>query len=79
MSSLKSHIKSNPEKPMRVWAEELGVSRPFLIALIKGKRNPSLNVALRIQARTNGAVSVTEWPNLRAVIEAVEKKSEATR
>lgn len=76
MSSLKTYIKGKPKKPMTAWAKELGVSRPFLMGLLDGTRKPSPDVALRIQANTNGAVRVTDWPNIRAVIEVVEKSQE---
>jgi len=72
MNILAKHIQSQPHKPMRVWAEEFGISRPHLINLMDGSRAPSLAVALRIQVVTNGAVPITAWANLAAVVRAAE-------
>ncbi len=70
MSTLSEHIKSQPEKPMQAWAEQFKISRPYLYALLDGSRRPSIEVAVRIEAATGGAVGVNTWPNLNAVIEA---------
>jgi DNA-binding transcriptional regulator YdaS (Cro superfamily) len=70
MSTLSEHIKGQPEKPMQAWADELGVSRPHLYALISGDRQPSLDVAMKIEAATGGAVPISSWANHAAVIAA---------
>lgn len=71
MSSLNEYIKSQPQRPMRVWAEAFGVSRPYLYGLMQGERMPSVPVARRIERVTQGAVPVTAWPNIRAVADAL--------
>lgn len=55
---------------MQIWADQLGISRPFLYGLLDGSRKPSLAVAAKIERATGGAVPITTWPNLNAVIEA---------
>lgn len=70
MSTLSEYIKTQPERTMRDWADALGVSRPFLYGLLDGTRAPSLRVAVQIEAATAGRVSIRDWPNLRAVIDA---------
>lgn len=73
MSTLSEYIKSQPEKPMREWAEAFGISRPHLIALIAGDRAPSIEVARKIERGTGGQVSVTSWPNIQAMAAALAK------
>lgn len=73
MSSLQEYIKSNPARPMRAWADDFGVSRPFLYGLLDGTRNPSLQAARRIEAATGGNVPITEWPNIRAMLDAARE------
>lgn len=70
METLNAYIKAEPSRTMSEWAEELGVSRPFLYGLLDGKRQPSLEVAKRIDAATNGKVPLASWPNIRAVLDA---------
>ena len=70
MSTLPAFIKTQPDRPMREWADMFGISRPHLIALLDGTRAPSLAVARRIQQQTAGAVPITAWPNIAAVIDA---------
>ena len=57
---------------MGEWASELGVSRPFLYGLLDGTRQPSLEVAQRIDAATKGKVPLSSWPRIRAVLEAAK-------
>lgn len=71
MSSLNDYIKSQPPRPMRVWAEAFGVSRPYLYGLMQGERTPSVAVARRIERGTDGAVPVTAWPNIRSLVAAL--------
>ena len=70
MSTLSQHIKGQPQKSLALWAQDFGISRPYLYALIDGSRNPSLEVAQRIATATCGAVPLEAWPNLWAVIDA---------
>ena len=70
MDTLTAHIKAQPEKPMQAWADDFGISRPYLYALLDGSRQPSIDVAVRIAAATKGAVPVSAWPNVAAVLRA---------
>jgi hypothetical protein len=72
MSTLNDYIKTQPNRPMREWAEIFDISRPHLIALLDGTRAPSITVAQRIHEQTNGAVPVASWPNMAAVINAAK-------
>jgi hypothetical protein len=71
MTNLSEYIEGKPDRPMREWAEYFDISRPHLLALIDGSRLPSLPVARRIEARTNGAVPITAWPNIAALVRAL--------
>jgi hypothetical protein len=71
MSTLTEYIKSQPDRPMREWADMFGISRPHLLAMLDGTRAPSLAVAQRIEAQTRGAVPITTWPNIAALVRAV--------
>lgn len=71
MNTLSEYIKKQPERPMREWADNFGISRPHLIALTTGDRYPSVAVAKRIERETLGLVPVTAWPNIRAIFEAI--------
>lgn len=46
-------------------AKALGVDRTTICHLVSGDKNPSLAMALRVQAYTGGAVTVEEWPPRR--------------
>ena len=70
MSALSDFIKTQPDRPMREWADVFGISRPHLAALLDGTRAPSLAVAKRIQQQSNGAVPITVWPNIAAIVRA---------
>ena len=70
MQTLTDHIKSRPEQPLQAWASQFGISRPHLHALMEGTRNPSLDVALRIEKGTGGEVPAVSWPNIAAVLRA---------
>jgi hypothetical protein len=61
-------------RPMAEWASDFDVSRPFLYDLLSGNRFPSLDVALRIRAVTDGAVTVASWGNFAAVLAAIEEE-----
>lgn len=70
MSTLSEYIKTQPDRPMREWADQFGISRPHLIALMAGERAPSIKVARQIEQVSGGKVPVTVWPNIRAVFDA---------
>jgi DNA-binding transcriptional regulator YdaS (Cro superfamily) len=72
MNKLASYIDQTAQRPLQAWAAEFGISRPHLHALVSGARQPSIQVAAKIQAATRGRVMVTDWPNLAAVIDAAQ-------
>lgn len=43
------------------FASALGIGRPFLSHLESGKKRPSLELAIRIERLTNGAVPAASW------------------
>lgn len=43
------------------WARRLGISLPYLSSLASGNRRPSLDLALKIEIATGGAVPVQAW------------------
>ena len=69
MNKLAQHINDRPKRAKLAWAREFDISRPMLIALISGERNPSLCVARRIEAATGGEVPAHDWPNIAAKLE----------
>lgn len=71
MNTLTTYIKAQPKKPMRQWAEAIGISRSYLIALMDGDRTPSVEVAQRIESATEKNVPVTDWPNIKALSDAL--------
>ena len=71
MQALAKHIQSRPGLTNAQWAERLGVSRPYLHALLNEDRQPSLETAVEIERATNGEVPVASWPSFAAVVAAV--------
>lgn len=57
---LADHITQSGET-QAAWAERIGISRPYLNALMKRAKTPSLPVALRIERLTEGAVPASSW------------------
>jgi transcriptional regulator with XRE-family HTH domain len=43
------------------WAERFGVTSSYLSVLLQGGRKPSLQLAVRIERETDGAVPATSW------------------
>lgn len=43
------------------WADRLGISKSFLSDLLNGNRTPSLELAVRIERMTEGAVPAACW------------------
>lgn len=50
-----------PDKTQALVAKEVGISRGHMSDIVKGRRGPSLDVALRIERCTAGAVPVESW------------------
>lgn len=42
-------------------ADALGISQPHLSLLLAGRKRPSLDLAVRIEQVTKGAVPATSW------------------
>ena len=77
MSTLAEYIKTQPPRPLGEWAADLGISRPYLHALMHGDRMPSVVTAKRIQDATGGAVPVTAWPNFAALLDGPHDRGAA--
>lgn len=43
------------------WAEKLGISKSYLSDILNWNRTPSLELAVRIERLTSGAVPCTSW------------------
>lgn len=43
------------------WATRIGVTASYLSDLLNGKKTPSLEVAVRIERETDGAVPAASW------------------
>lgn len=43
------------------WADRLGISKSFLSELLNGNRTPSLDLAVRIERMTDGAIPASCW------------------
>jgi len=60
MEKLTTHIAQTGATRAK-FAEECGISAPYLSQIISGIKRPSLGVALKIERITNGAVPVSVW------------------
>jgi DNA-binding transcriptional regulator YdaS (Cro superfamily) len=49
------------------FAKRIGVSSAYLSQLLSGKRTPSLEVAVKIERETGGAVLAASWVPLATV------------
>jgi plasmid maintenance system antidote protein VapI len=54
------HIRSSG-MTRSAWADRLKVSRSYLSDLLNGKKVPSLDLAVRIERATGGAVAASSW------------------
>jgi DNA-binding transcriptional regulator YdaS (Cro superfamily) len=48
-------------KSRAAWAAELGISKSYLSHLANGDRQPSLEIAAKIERLTNGAIPAASW------------------
>lgn len=71
MNDLKKYVEQRDAASMRETAEILGLSRPYLYDLIKGRREPTLDVAKKIAEATDGEVPLRSWPKFAAIAEAM--------
>ena len=60
MEKLTDYISMSGETRAK-FAQECGISAPYLSQIISGIKRPSLGVALKIERITNGAVPVSVW------------------
>jgi len=56
----KDHIIASGQQ-RKDWADLLKISTSYLSLLEAGRKTPSLDLAVRIERATNGAVSATSW------------------
>lgn len=47
--------------PRSRWQHRFGISRPYLHQLEAGQKTPSLDLAVRIERETDGAVPAASW------------------
>lgn len=52
-------IKSGKNRTQ--WAARLGISKSYLSEILNQNRTPSLDLAVKIEAMTEGAVSCKSW------------------
>jgi len=57
---LDAHIRASG-KTQAAWAAQIGISRGHLNDILHGNRRPSLDLALKIEIATGGAVPVQAW------------------
>lgn len=60
MENLLTWLRANKMRRYQL-AEKVGISATQLSAYIKGRNNPKLEVAYRIERITDGAVPATSW------------------
>lgn len=60
-----------------VWATRIGVSAPYLSALLAGRKEPSLRVAARIESLTDGRVRAASWVAAASQLPATNPKEAA--
>jgi transcriptional regulator with XRE-family HTH domain len=69
------HIDHSNEN-RSAWAERLGISRSYLSDLLNRKKTPSLELAVRIQNLTGGAVPASSWIDAMPAAEAGAAKAD---
>lgn len=57
---LKQHLTSTGQS-QRDFAAQIGIDPSYLSLLVSGKKRPSLEVAVRIETATSGAVTCASW------------------
>jgi DNA-binding transcriptional regulator YdaS (Cro superfamily) len=43
------------------WAARLGITKSYLSSILAGKKQPGLDLAVRIQRATDGQILATSW------------------
>lgn len=69
MMDLKTYLAKTGTS-QRAFAERAGISPSFLNEVLRTTKEPGLEMAQKIAAATDGAVSLAAWPKLAAVIAA---------
>ena len=70
MQKLQDHRAAHSALSDAAYATKLGISRPFLVDLLAGRRHPSLTKAQGIEKATGGAVPARDWPNVAKLLDA---------
>ena len=66
-----SEYLAKAQLTQREFARDVGVSASHLNEIVRGVKAPSSGVARRISDRTGGQVPFTSWPNIAALVRAV--------
>jgi transcriptional regulator with XRE-family HTH domain len=72
MMDLKTYLAETGTS-QRAFAEKVGVSPSFLNEILRTDKEPGLETAQRIATATDGAVAVSAWPRLAALIAAARE------
>ncbi|GLS87710.1 hypothetical protein GCM10010873_26840 [Cypionkella aquatica] len=72
-----AQIIINSGETRTIWAKRIGVSKSYLSDLLNGNRQPGLDVAVRIERLTQGAVPATSWVPEAAEASTLENKDAA--
>jgi len=70
MSTLSTYLKAQSVTQAN-FAELVGVSQGYIAKLCAGSKQPSLEVAKRVEKATDGDVKVSSWPEFSAVMVAI--------
>ena len=76
MSKLSKYLKE-AKISQTDFAGKVGISRSHLCEILSGEKSPSLDVAKKISKGTGGSVRVSDWPQFKAVIDAVSGEGAA--
>lgn len=60
--TLAEYLEAEGLKPTQ-FAQALGAEPSTVTRMVHGERGPSLDMALRIEAATDGKVTVRDWPS----------------
>jgi predicted transcriptional regulator len=71
MDTLAQYLKTHGVT-QEAFAAQIGTSQGYVAKLVNGTRSPRLSVAQRIQDATKGAVPITGWDHLKAVVDAAK-------
>lgn len=63
MEKLREYL-SKAQKKQNKFAEEIGVSAPYLSQILTGQRRPSLGVVARISVATGNEIELSDWSDI---------------